>query len=115
MAIQNNGGQNMKAILLKAKGIINNQIKVVEGILNQSIIEKDKEQHQKTLDALNEVLKAVESIEVKVSNSGRKKSIDTSRILEMKRQGATQQEIAQILNISIASVTRSYREEREGK
>jgi len=107
--------QGMKIILTDSKDKIKKQIKAIEYVLKQDTSEKDKQYHNQALAALKEGFKALEKVEVKVKSSGRKKTIDNVKILELKDQGKTQQEIAQILNVSIASVTRVYRESRENE
>lgn len=101
--------KSMKVIISAAKNKIKEQIAKLEYVLKSDINLIDQHYHQEALTALQGGLKALEAIENKVKSSGRKKTIDDIEIIKLKKEGKTQQKIAQILNVSISSVTRSLK------
>ena len=105
----------MKVILIDAKNKIKKQIAELEYTLKVDTNLIDKHYHDEALAALKNGLEALETVENKVKSSGRKKTIDDIKIIKLKTTGKTQQEIAQILDISISSVTRACRENKGGK
>ena len=107
--------KGMKVIISDSKNKIKKQIVALEYTLKTDINLIDQHYHTEALVALKDGLKALETVENKVKSSGRKKTISDIEIMKLKTEGKTQQKIAQILDISISSVTRAYREDKGGK
>lgn len=107
----------MKVVISNSKDKIKKQIFALEYVLENDTNLIDKHYHKDALAALEDGLKALETVENKVKSSGRKKTVDDIKIIKLKTEGKTQQEIAQTLNISISSVTRAlkaYKENNKG-
>lgn len=104
----------IKTVIPESKAKIQKQIEALEFILTKDTNEKDKDIHKQALEALKEGLKALEEVENEPSSAGRKKKEATSKVLELREQGLTQEQIAQELKISLSTVRRELKANKEG-
>lgn len=92
----------VKVVIPETKEKIEKQIEALKHVLKSDTKSKDREIHQASLKALEEALEALNV----PSNAGRPKTIDPLKVLELRQQGKTQEQIARELNVSLSSVRR---------
>lgn len=99
----------LKVTIPESKAKIQRQIEALEYALSQDSRQKDKDIHTEALQALREALDALETVENTPSNAGRPKKVKKDLIQELKAKGRTQEQIAQELKVSVATVRRSWK------
>lgn len=105
-----------KTLISAAKAGIEKQIDIFEYILKTDVgsnMEKTiMQMHMQALESLKKALAALESVETEPSPAGRKKTAPTKEIFELRKQGISQEHIARELNISLSTVRRELKAER---
>ena len=92
----------MKIMRPNTKEDLQKHIAKLEYILTQNISEADKDVHQKSLELLRISLVALNSI-------GKPKTAPTNTIIELRKDGYTQEKIAHELGISLSTVRRELK------
>ncbi len=99
----------LKATIPESKDKIKKQIEALKHLLREDTNEKDKKIHEEALNALQEALEALETVENTPSKAGRPRTIKKEIIQELKNKGYTQEKAARELNVSISTVTRNWK------